>query len=61
MVAPMQVWKTGKSASVRIANDKWILDFLQDFDKCKDTVSEILQAVSVLCEFASKFNYSELY
>lgn len=61
MVAPMQVWKTGKSASVRIANDKWALDFSQDFEKCKSTISEILQAVSILCEFASQLNYSELY
>lgn len=57
----MKIWKTGKSASVRIANDKWILDFSQDFDKCADVVSDILQAVSIMCEFASTLNYSELY
>ena len=61
MAAPMQVWKTGKSASLRIANDRWILDFSQDFDKCKDTVCEVLQAVSTLCNFASSLNYSDLY
>ena len=61
MSASMQIWKTGKSASVRIAKDYWILDFSQNFDKCEDIVFEILQAVSVLCEFASTLNYSELY
>lgn len=61
MVSPMQIWKTGKSASVRISNDRWILDFSQDFDKCKDIVSEVLQAVSTLCEFASTLNLSDLY
>lgn len=61
MTPTMQVWKTGKSASVRIANDSWILDFSRDFDSCKDIVSEILQAVSTLHEFASALNYSELY
>ena len=61
MVASMQVWKTGKSASLRISNDRWILDFSQDFDNCKDTVCEVLQAVSTLCNFASSLNYSDLY
>jgi len=61
MTASMQIWKTGKSASVRIADDRWILDFSHNFDQCKDIVSEILQAVSTLCEFASALNYTELY
>ncbi len=61
MADSMQIWKTGKSASVRIANDRWILDFSQDFDQCADTVSEVLQAVSILCEFASELNYAEIY
>jgi hypothetical protein len=61
MADSMQIWKTGKSASVRISNDRWILDFSQDFDTCTDVVSEILQAVSLLCEFASTLNYAELY
>ena len=61
MTSSMQIWKTGKSASVRISDDRWILDFSQDFDKCTDTVSEVLQAASILCEFASTLNYSELY
>jgi len=61
MADSMRIWKTGKSASVRISDDKWILDFSQDFEKCEDVVSEILQAVSILCEFASTLNYSELY
>jgi hypothetical protein len=57
----MQIWKTGKSASVRIANDKWVLDFSQDFDQYKDAVTEVLQAVVSLCNLASTLNYSELY
>ena len=61
MTNSMQIWKTGKSASVRIANDKWVLDFSQNFDQCKDVIAEVLQAVSALCEFASALNYSELY
>jgi len=61
LLPSMQIWKTGKSASVRISNDRWILDFSQDFDTCSNIVSEVLQAVSSLCEFASKLNYAELY
>lgn len=57
----MQVWKTGKSASVRISNDNWILDFSQSFEKSKDVVDEVLQTVVTLCNFASTLNYSELY
>ena len=57
----MQIWKTGKSASVRIANDRWKLDFSQDFDQYLEVVREILDAVSNLCEFASLLNYSDLY
>lgn len=61
MSDPMQIWNTGKSASVRISNDRWKLDFSQDFYMHTDVVNEVLQAVSVLCEFASTLNQSELY
>ena len=57
----MQIWKTGKSASVRIANDRWILDFSKDFDTYRDIISEVLQAVSMLCSFAATLNYADLY
>lgn len=57
----MLIRPAGKSASVRIKNENWILDFSQDFETHKDTVAEILQAVSSLCDFASTLNYSELY
>ena len=58
---PMQIWQTGKSASVRLSDERWRLDFSQDFEKHRSTIMEVLQAVSVLCEFASTLNYSELY
>jgi hypothetical protein len=61
MTKSMQVWKTGKSASVRISKDTWLLDFSQHFENSKDVVDEVLQAVLSLCEFASMLNYSELY
>ena len=61
MTPPMQIWNTGKSASVRISNDRWKLDFSQDFYMYTDEVHEILQTVSILCEFVSSLNYSELY
>jgi hypothetical protein len=61
MADSMQIWKTGKSASVRISNDRWILDFSQNFDQHKDAVAEVLQAVASLCSLASMLNYSELY
>ena len=61
MPSYMQVWKTGKSASVRIANDRWIIDFSQNFDEYKAEIDEVLHAVSALCGFASTINYSELY
>ena len=41
MTAPMQVWKTGKSASVRISNERWILDFTQEFEKCQTVAAEV--------------------
>lgn len=56
-----QIWKTGKSASLRLKNDKWIISFTHDFDASKTIIDEVLQAVSVLCEFATTLNYSELY
>ena len=61
MTPSMQVWNTGKSASVRISNNRWKLDFSQDFYMHTDVVCEVLRAVSILCEFASTLNYSELY
>ena len=57
----MSIWKTGKSASVRILDDSWKLDFTQEFDDCENVMVEILQAVSILCEFASTLNYADLY
>ena len=40
----MQVWKTGKSASVRISNDNWILDFSQSFENTENISSFILHS-----------------
>lgn len=57
----MQIWQTGKSASVRIENEKWKVAFSREFEPCVSIISEVLQAVSLLCEFASKLNYSEIY
>ena len=61
LTEPMQIWQTGKSASVRLSDKKWCIDFTQDFEKQRSTIAEVLQAVSLLCEFASTLNYSELY
>lgn len=61
MTENMRIWKTGKSASVRISDERWIVDFSQNFETCKDIMGEVLEAVSILCEFASSLNYSELY
>ena len=61
MTTDMQIWKTGKSASVRIANTKWVLDFTQKFDNYTTEVTEVLKAVSALCDFANRRNYTELY
>lgn len=61
MIDKMQIQKTGKSASVRIADERWMLNFTQEFDEHKNIVDEVLQAVSMLCDFALQFNYSELY
>ena len=57
----MQVTPTGKSASIRIRNDSWKLDFTRNFQDCSSSVYEILEAVSELCDLASHFNYSDLY
>lgn len=61
MAPEMNIWKTGKSASVRIAKESWIIDFTQNFDRYKNEIAEVLQSVSVLCDFAKKINYTELY
>ena len=61
MQPPMQIWKTGKSASVRISNEAWALDFTREFDSYSTEFTEILKAVSALCDFANGINYSELY
>ena len=61
MSPPMQAWPTGKSASIRLENKRWVLDFSQDFDSCRDRIDEVLQAVCELCKFASTINYSDLY
>ncbi len=57
----MLIEATGKSASIRIKNEKWVLDFIKDFDTYIDIVPDILDAVTVLCEFAARLNYSEIY
>ena len=61
MAEPMQVWRTGKSASVRIADERWVLNFAENFERHEDIIHEVLQAVSTLCEFAESLNYSDLY
>lgn len=61
MMEPMQIEKTGRSASVRLFDENWILDFTQAFDVCRTIIADVLQAVSKLCQFASTVNYSELY
>ena len=61
MTPSMQIQKTGKSASISLRNDRWILDFSQEFASCKPVIAEVLQAVSTLCDLASTLNYSELY
>ena len=57
----MNICKTGKSASVRLENPLWILDFTKDFEQSIPVIHEILQAVSVLCELASALDYYDLY
>jgi hypothetical protein len=61
LMEPMQIEKAGKSASVRLFDEKWVLDFTQHFDAYRTVVADVLQAVSRLCKFASTLNYSELY
>ncbi len=58
---PMQIWKTGKAASVRLANERWAVDFRQDFDSVTAVIDEVLQAVTQLCRLAEHLNYSDLY
>ena len=57
----MCVCKTGKSASIRLENPLWILNFTEDFECRIPIIHEILQAVSVLCELASQLDYYDLY
>lgn len=61
MTASMRICKSGKSASVRITNENWCVDFSHDFEGYEPIIDNVLQAVSTLCDFASKLNYSELY
>ena len=57
----MQILPTGKSASVRLAKDEWKIDFMQEFEKYKSIIDEVMQAVLELCKLASMINYVELY
>ena len=57
----MRTRVTGKSASVRIENERWRLDFTQRFEGNETVVDEVLQAVSELCCLADQFNYCDLY
>jgi len=61
MTQSMCIRKTGKSASIRMEDDAWILDFNREFEECEAVVEKVLQAVSTLCEFASAFNYFDIY
>ena len=61
MTTPMIPCKTGKSASIRLENERWVLDFAQEFAPCQEAIDEVLQAVSLLCKLASGINYSDLY
>ena len=57
----MKCWETGKSASVRITNEKMKVDFKQGFNDNVEAIDIALRAVSSLCDFASKLNYIDLY
>ena len=56
----MQVCKTGKSASIRLSNDEWAIDFTRDFESCRGVIDEVLGAVSKLCALAATQNLSNL-
>lgn len=58
---PGEIWKTGKSASIRLKKECWRLDFKENFTENKEIVDDILKAVGLLCDFAQKLNYCELY
>ncbi len=55
------IYPTGKAASIRIANVRWIVDFKTPFDDVVNIIDDVLQAVKQLCELAEKLNYSDLY
>lgn len=57
----MQICRTGKSASIRIADERWKLDFSHEFNESENLVDEVLQAVSEFCDLTRQLNYSELY
>jgi hypothetical protein len=60
MTEDMQVLKTGKSASKRISNDAWAVDFKRDFVECRGVLNKVLQAVLRLCNLAATQNASNL-
>lgn len=57
----MRTRVTGKSASVRIEDERWKLDFTQRFEKYEVVIDEVFRAVSELCSLAEQFNYCDLY
>jgi len=57
----MNVVKTGKSASVRLASTNWAISFMDEFDNYRSVIDDVLQAVAKLCQLADKINYYELY
>ena len=58
---PMFIHQSGKSASLRLADDRWQINFSDDFNQHKIVIYEVLDAVSKMCLLASKINYSDLY
>lgn len=58
---PPLIIQTGQSAVVRLSDERWKLSFTQNFDTCRPILSDVLQAVSHLCELASELNYGDLY
>lgn len=58
---PIFIHQSGKSASLRLADDRWQINFSDDFNQHKIVIYEVLDAVSEMCLLASKINYSDLY
>lgn len=57
----MAICQTGRSASVRIENERWKIDFAKPFSEAQTEMGEVLTAVSRLCDLVKTADLKKFY